>query len=133
MLRKSPACERDECDEGSEVSFDSKGMQPAIVGQGIISQPSERTTSLLSRTAQRSERKPGYGAIRDIESQKEPWESTINRLKGYLGRIGRTLMNPKSWDKQEIWYYVVREPASCVPPVILGLLLNILDALSYGE
>jgi hypothetical protein len=108
-------------------------MQPAIVGQGIISQPSQCTTSLLSRTVQTSERKPAYGAIRDIESQKEPWESPIIRLKGCLARMGRTLMNRKSWDKQQIWYYMVREPASYIPPVVLGLLLNILDALSYGE
>lgn len=133
MLRKSPTHEPDEYDKRSEVSFNSKGMQPAIVGQGIISQPSECTTSLLSRTAQRSECKPGYGAIRDIESQKESWEGPLIRLKGCLARKGRTLMNRKSWDKQQLWYYVVREPASYIPPVILGLLLNILDALSYGE
>ena len=132
MLRSTPAIERDEYDQGSDVSFDSKGMQPAIVGQGIISQPRECTTSLLSRTAQASGRKPGYGAIRDIESQKERWEIPTIRLRGYLARMGRTLLNPKSWSKQELWYYVIREPASYIPSVILGLLLNILDALSYG-
>ncbi|RYO80188.1 hypothetical protein DL766_001285 [Monosporascus sp. MC13-8B] len=31
-----------------------------------------------------------------------------------------------------IWQHAVVEPARCVPAVIVGLLLNILDALSYG-
>ena len=136
MLRRSTNHERDEHDQEDDVCFNNKGIQPAIVGQGIISQPSECTTSLLSRTAKTSEGKPDYGAIRDIESQKEPWESPTVRLKGCLARtraVGRSLINRKPWDRHELWYYTIREPASYIPPVILGLLLNILDALSYGE
>ncbi|KAI9804292.1 MAG: hypothetical protein M1833_007099 [Piccolia ochrophora] len=38
----------------------------------------------------------------------------------------------KSWDAYTIWSLAVVRPASFVPSVILGLLLNILDALSYG-
>lgn len=140
LLRKPPRPKRDEGDQDDDASFDSKGMQPAIVGRGIISQPSACTTHLLAKTAYASGQTRGYGALQDIESQKAPWESPSVKLQCFFtqirnegARIGRFITTPKSWDKRGLWVYAVREPASCAPPVILGLLLNILDALSYGE
>lgn len=43
------------------------------------------------------------------------------------------VMNPKTWDKKAIWDKAIISPLHCLPAVIVGLLLNILDALSYGE
>ncbi|KAL2180268.1 sulfate transporter family-domain-containing protein [Thermothelomyces heterothallicus CBS 202.75] len=40
--------------------------------------------------------------------------------------------NPKRWDRHLLWENVVVAPIACLPAVIVGLLLNILDALSYG-
>jgi SulP family sulfate permease len=40
--------------------------------------------------------------------------------------------NPKAWDRRVIWQEGVIRPISSIPAVVLGLLLNILDALSYG-
>jgi len=39
----------------------------------------------------------------------------------------------KMWRKQEIWENMVVKPVGCLPAVLLGLLLNVLDGLSYGE
>ena len=47
--------------------------------------------------------------------------------------IARTLAHPKQWDRGAIWRNAVLAPISYLPAVTLGLLLNILDALSYGR
>ena len=44
----------------------------------------------------------------------------------------RIILSPKSWDRKAIWHNSVVAPVGYLPAVILGLLLNILDALSYG-
>lgn len=95
-------------------------------------QGSERT-SLLPKTRSKSPR--GYGAVQDVESQgglsirnQYPFFEGLRRVAQY----GRTLSNPKSWDRRAIWREGVIYPISLVPAVLLGLLLNILDALSYG-
>ncbi|KAK2809956.1 hypothetical protein FQN50_003370 [Emmonsiellopsis sp. PD_5] len=44
----------------------------------------------------------------------------------------RQFPNPKTWDRQTIWRKGILYPTSLIPSVFLGLLLNILDALSYG-
>ena len=41
--------------------------------------------------------------------------------------------NPKSWDRKIFWQQGVVQPVSYLPAVVLGLLLNVLDALSYGQ
>ena len=45
---------------------------------------------------------------------------------------GYILTHPKTWSAKTIWSQVVVRPAGLLPAVFLGLLLNILDALSYG-
>jgi SulP family sulfate permease len=47
--------------------------------------------------------------------------------------VAQTVTNPKRWDRKAIWRNAILAPISCLPAVILGLLLNILDALSYGK
>ena len=138
MLRDSTSTESNNQDD--ESSVDGVGTQPAIVGQGIISQPSESTRLTLERSACRSERNRSYGAIKDLESQKTTRGNPISNVRRCFAqtrensaRVGRLLTNPKSWDGRNLWIHAIREPASYIPPVILGLLLNILDALSYGE
>ncbi|RDL41955.1 cAMP-binding protein [Venustampulla echinocandica] len=42
------------------------------------------------------------------------------------------VLNPRHWERRVIWQNAVVAPVGYLPAVILGLLLNILDALSYG-
>ncbi|KAI9677268.1 MAG: hypothetical protein M1829_002610 [Trizodia sp. TS-e1964] len=44
----------------------------------------------------------------------------------------RIAFNPKCWDRKALWKQGVVQPVGYIPSVVLGLLLNILDALSYG-
>lgn len=44
----------------------------------------------------------------------------------------REVANQKTWDTAAIFHTVVHRPVSMLPAVFLGVLLNLLDALSYG-
>lgn len=76
----------------------------------------------------------------DLESQKTPmrrrlagyFSNTGNRAWGRILNVGRLVSDPKRWDRRALWENVVVAPVACLPAVIVGLLLNILDALSYG-
>lgn len=140
MLKGSGTLEDEDDDELFTVSSLDDGLvQPVVVSEGIISQPSERTTLLLKKAAYGSEHAPDYGSTHDLENQKVAEETAMTKIRRALTqtqekgvRIGQTVVSLKSWDKRAIWVHMIRQPANYVPPVILGLLLNILDALSYG-
>lgn len=90
-------------------------------------------TSLLSKS--RSKSIPNYGSSGDAENQRlavKRGPNIITQGISSVAHYSRALSNPKSWDKRAIWNDAVVHPASLVPAVLLGLLLNILDALSYG-
>ncbi|KAI0482766.1 sulfate transporter family protein [Xylariaceae sp. FL0804] len=95
--------------------------------------PSE-TTPLLVATPP-GPRSPGE--LGDLEFQKsraQPryrWQ-TIRKEAGHTVRTIAAAVNPKTWDRKAIWENVIMDPIRCLPAVIVGLLLNILDALSYG-
>lgn len=132
MIRNSPPTEEDSHGTDEDEPPAVAGVHAVTVREGIISQPSEQTTLLDKRTA--------YGSIKDLEGQQvaRPEPRNIVRVamqqsKSQTARIVRVASNPKSWNRQEILKYGFYRPASLVPCVILGLLLNILDALSYGE
>ena len=132
MIRNSPPTENDSQATDEEELFATAGTHSVTVGEGIISQPSERTSLLRKRTA--------YGSVKDLESQKtnttklpSTFNISVRQCREHSAKVIRIATNPKSWNGQDLWRYGVRKPASYVPPVILGLLLNILDALSYGE
>ncbi len=92
-------------------------------------------TSLLGKNNQHT-----ANTIHDIEGQtlgrNESYPSLARALgwpKKFVPHRIRTVINPKAWTAKDIWKRGLIESARCVPAVILGLLLNILDALSYGQ
>ena len=132
LMKNLPPSEEDSLGTDQEESPTTAGLQPVTVREGIISQPSERASLLGKKTA--------YGTIKDLEGQQvreveleNQIRAVSQRVRDKTARIVRVASNPKSWDRQSILEYGVRQPASFVPPVMLGLLLNVLDALSYGE
>lgn len=75
----------------------------------------------------------------DLESQRvkhsHSWPKLSNFAAGPFRKckhIMRTIASPKSWDQKAIWKRGVVQPFGYLPAVLLGTLLNILDALSYG-
>jgi len=106
--------------------------------------PMSETSALLAAKADR----PSYGAS-EIYSPPEDNDGSYYLLhehdierQGYPGmwlptkwfRASRQRIRTyiKSLDKRIIWEQGIMDPIHRIPAVILGLLLNILDALSYG-
>lgn len=58
--------------------------------------------------------------------------TSFARPRSRIRHVWRLVSHPKSWDRRTVWRQGVVYPASLLPAVFLGLLLNILDALSYG-
>jgi sulfate permease, SulP family len=133
-----------EVDHHSRPATQRWKKRPSRTGDGQFDEASERTP-LLRTISNRSQPvdSPEYTDtedVEDVENQKPRvalWRQARlarlrNRAQDGVKVMAKTL-DPKSWDRKVIWRQAVLEPLSCLPAVILGLLLNILDALSYGK
>lgn len=160
MLRRSPPQQRylpapkaDQVHEEhvldeSEEEFSST----ARPGLGICQSNGAATRDMTERapllTVLSNQSRRGYGIQNgrsheslDLEGQKslrsKSWAVRIaesfHRKKGQVVHLVRKIRDPKCWDRRVIWHNVVVTPVASLPAVIVGLLLNILDALSYGK
>lgn len=94
---------------------------------------STEQTSLLPKSTSRPSRT--YGAASDVEGQVYTPKETSSAIPNALSTISASfhvLAHPKTWDRRVVWQRGIVHPLSLLPSVFLGLLLNILDALSYG-
>lgn len=71
--------------------------------------------------------RPGTTASRR-ERYQQQWRKAVSNARSCV----YTISHPKTWNPKTIYREVVVHPISLLPAVFLGLLLNILDALSYG-
>lgn len=123
----------------SEDSGTSSPLVPEVVVTDGNEPEVGETTPLLPR-----ERLPAYRKVRpepddDTEELSVRYKpSSWNRighhypkLKGFRAKLQHAI-NPKTWDYRILAQKVIVEPVSMLPAVFLGLLLNLLDALSYG-
>lgn len=129
-----------ETDDTDEEQLGEEGFQVVIVNKAIISQPSERTGLLLRNVISGRGESSDYNTISDLERQPLSGTgapshvlSVAKHARRYTSFVFKRLTNPKTWDRRAFWKHGIRQPVSYIPPVILGLLLNILDALSYGK
>lgn len=98
------------------------------------------TTPLLPRERLSSHRKQRYDASGELESQPKqaPRQGIWDRLGHHypsfraMKHVVDVASNPKRWDLRQVASTVVYKPVKALPSVFLGLLLNLLDALSYG-
>ena len=140
MIHNFPTIEDSSSSSEAEEIFDEDGQHVVTVNGGILSQPTERTTLLLKKAAHRSDLSPAHGSVQDLESCKAAQQRFIasgaTSFRQFRARPCQSLwayVNPQHWSGQQIWLKGIRQPMSYIPSVILGLLLNILDALSYGR
>ncbi|THC90886.1 hypothetical protein EYZ11_009651 [Aspergillus tanneri] len=138
LIRNPSDSHKDSCNRrDSAAHWDRVGEDRASVGalaaDGHEPHINERT-SLLPRSSQS---KPfcGYGVAEDVEGQRVAVKQRTDAFHKALSDAAiccRVLTNPKSWDGRIIWQRGIIKPVYLLPSVFLGLLLNILDALSYG-
>ncbi|KAM3523025.1 hypothetical protein NHJ13051_005336 [Beauveria bassiana] len=100
-----------------------------------IAEPATEYTPLLSASSESS-----YEAEAILEGQqrlpKRKWfgkvrEQTYEVKSTFIQGV-KVATNPKRWDCRALAHHAFLDPLSCLPAVAVGLLLNILDALSYG-
>ena len=104
-----------------------------------ISSLDEESTLLHKGAPYTSPTTHDYGTTHDLEGQTSGGE-VLHRNAGHLFHWSkataphalRLLTNVKGWTLKGLWEHGCVQPASYIPAVLLGLLLNILDALSYG-
>lgn len=138
LMRKpdTPEADRDHRDRASnwdELS-ESAASEDHSLGGATGGAPATEQTSLLPKTVQAGPFQ-SYGGTGDVESQAITGNNKTDVLPGAAHKLRMcfcTLTNPKSWDGQTVWRDGIVYPLSFLPSVFLGLLLNILDALSYG-
>ncbi|BAE54913.1 sulfate/bicarbonate/oxalate exchanger SAT-1 [Aspergillus flavus] len=124
---------------GSAPKWSGLGEGGASVGisgtaSGMHEAPSTEQTSLLPKSPHT---KPfrSYGITEDVESQdtiRERKQNAFHKMLSSCMICFQGLLHPKSWNGRTVWEQGVIYPFSLLPSVFLGLLLNILDALSYG-
>lgn len=139
LIQNSPPTDSVD-DTGS--STESQGTQDqdddfSVAIGGIISQPHESTPLLNKRKSMTSSR--SHLSSHDIEAQgsgRKPQLAVLrDRIYNSTTRaisMARVITDPSRWDRKVVWRRLLVQPASYLPAVVLGLLLNILDALSYG-
>ncbi|KAI5923254.1 cyclic nucleotide-binding domain-containing protein [Camillea tinctor] len=120
----------------SHVPNRSSRRSPLANGHGSEDVPSEETPLLLAKSHD-PESPAEVSDLEDLENQKPraqsryKWNIIWQKPGGKVHDLAACL-NPKSWDRHAIWENCVADPVRCLPAVIVGLLLNVLDALSYG-
>ncbi|KAI0842007.1 sulfate transporter family protein [Hypoxylon sp. FL0890] len=136
MLRRSPPQSLHESSNGSQaIPYNDQQLPPMGLSQRDPDDGASERTPLLRTISRRPESPGSITEVDDIESQKPKMgPSSMTLGHGFRGRIRaiKGMANPKTWDRKVVWQRVVVDPVHCLPAVIVGLLLNILDALSYG-
>lgn len=123
-----------EQEEGQQTNDASKITQDHPASSTMVdtepAQPDEQTALLGDRKASIQ-----YGQLSDVERQssdksglRHKWRTSAQRARS----CWYTITHPKTWNPRAIYREAIVHPVSLFPAVFLGLLLNILDALSYG-
>jgi SulP family sulfate permease len=138
MIRTSPLSDSQYESAAEDQSRSNGSASSRTVTRASSANVTENTPLLHSRAAptpsiMKSSR------LEDLEDQKigiprgsNPPTHFIHQALKKSRSCAHTLAHPKTWNPQTVWRKGIVHPASLLPAVFLGLLLNILDALSYG-
>ncbi|KAI9758153.1 MAG: hypothetical protein M4579_003186 [Chaenotheca gracillima] len=137
LLRSSPPDDEDQQEEGRSLSRSKSRSHDHARDRPRRSM--DEDSHLLSHDFLKRSYDPSGPGDNDLEGQDEGrrgrWaavSSSVSRRKEKGVALARTVLSPKSWDRRVIWKQGLVRPLGYLPAVVLGLLLNILDALSYG-
>ncbi|EER39692.1 sulfate transporter [Histoplasma capsulatum H143] len=114
------------------IQEDFSHPDPALTLSRGSNVPATERTALLNPS--RTKSWDGRTAPIDVEGQITRYKP-LDKLRAICTRGGSRCfhrLNPQAWDRRVIWRKGIVYPIALLPAVFLGLLLNILDALSYG-
>lgn len=136
LIRAFPPAEEEVGATGGHNS-ESGSLLGKLQEDEVTSRASERTPLIRKEPA--SGHSVPSTRTHDLESQNRHSRTAVSKVRKALtwrkehAFAGlRRITRPKTWDTKSIWKHGLLQPAIYLPAVILGLLLNILDALSYG-
>ncbi|MCJ1439020.1 hypothetical protein MMC27_008410 [Xylographa pallens] len=139
MIKNMPPTEEDQVLSNNRGGYGYSGVRVQDTRNDELSQTHERTSLLHSNSIRASQKHQSYTSFRDLESLEQDREGNLAKLQRNFAssrdqsiHIAHIFFNPKRWDVRKVWQVIVLRPAGYVPAIVLGLLLNILDALSYG-
>ncbi|RKF61325.1 Uncharacterized protein C24H6.11c [Erysiphe neolycopersici] len=127
MDGKKPQYDTEQCTLPVNLSSTGSGLteRTALLNKNIVSSEYYRSNRL--------------GIQQDVENYQNislGFRENVHRLAVSFRTRGhytvRLLRNPKTWESRTLWENVILPPAKVLPAIVLGLLLNVLDALSYG-
>lgn len=147
LLRRSPPS-RSPPDNGSQSSKSGSESESEpdrsqgrliITSNGLKVDATERTPLFLKQQPTEPSHPDWIGGQSDLEQQDTKRRPSWPKLHGLISwpqkkvsKVTHTLLHPKEWDREAIVQNLVYAPARNFPAAVLGALLNILDALSYG-
>ncbi|MCJ1475596.1 hypothetical protein MMC13_004259 [Lambiella insularis] len=133
MQKSSPAVEEGHGFNKKRRQSFTTAVQDADVRRAELSHLNERTALLESHKHQ------SYTSLSDVESLQKVRPGLFSRIcrkferyKDYSSSPIGAVVEPTVWTRRKVWHSTVVKPIGYVPAIILGLLLNVLDALSYG-
>ena len=129
--RKSQISNREHVDEGLSQPGASDGEQNDV---------GERTPLLTEQHSNGYSQSNLTKTDSDLEGQHDQPSRKQNQFQKSLqvfrhrsAAVVSAVCNPSKWNKKAIWQRGIKRPFTLLPCVFLGVLLNVLDALSYGE
>jgi SulP family sulfate permease len=143
MLRRSPLLvtpqpqDNDGQSSISDAALDDEATPNGrliITSNGLKRDTTERTPLLAKNAPIQANHPDWIHGGQDVEAQAVKRKVSWPKLRDVADKsfvAVKTACNPKHWHRQTI-LDGIKAPFQFLPAVILGLLLNILDALSYG-
>lgn len=139
LLRSSPP-KTDPKAEDKPASSEGQSMVDDIVSSCL---PLTEQSSLLPKAHPDGIQRRVYGTISrndDGNQTRDPYRPVpsigIKKVVTWPSAKGlqaiKSVFHYKTWNREEMWEKGVVKTTKCLPAVFLGLLLNILDGLSYG-
>jgi len=130
LLRSSTSKPSDYLPPGPRGSFGSGGRSRSpqiVIGDADVDEVTE-TTSLLPRARLPEPPRNKWKDVGFHERSLHPIKGRWKSFRYELGRYWKSLRTPRDWDIRNASSIAI----GAVAAVSLGLLLNVLDALSYG-
>lgn len=127
--------------DNSEHASPGQNVKHGVDRQCISTNDASEDTPLLNSRSG-TDRRSEYARHKnrsDIEGQSDfankpnTFQQLLFSCKLRALSAARTAFNPKRWSTKAVWHAGVQLPISLLPCVFLGVLLNVLDALSYGK
>lgn len=141
MIRKSRSNLRLKGDHEEQKPIETEGHESDApkVTLDQTDGPSDERTPLLSKPSQAADDSLAKNRAHDVEEQasrvkkQTKFRQLLNEAQENAAGAWQAVTSPKSWDRKIIFQKVIKDPVGLLPCVFLGILLNVLDALSYGK